>query len=390
MINLLNEIPNHKKIAEQHFSQLKPWIINSIKVWILLSYFWENQISKQKLLSEISLIPLDQGTHIKTLFNIALNSKGNLRIKEIKAGNFDLNSFHQEIIKSARNIRNLLEEIDSNSEKLVTGSPIEIFSLSSDLNDQIKYQLLPKKLFVFLNSVFNYEKFSQKRGFKFNGKTPYGAYDLTKNINIDVCPFCDINFTYTVVIGARNIIRPNLDHFFSQKDHPLLQLSFYNLIPCCNTCNSSLKRDIPTSTENHSHPYNFGFEGSTEFLILPETANACFGYSNEFSIHLLPNKDLDSLSRRRIIGNKSLFALDERYNYHKNFAMDLLSKSTIMDNEYIAHINRILQSAGQNLSKEEVYSYIFGTSNFLRKKTREPLGKFRNDIISHKMNQNIS
>lgn len=40
---------------------------------------------------------------------------------------------------------------------------------------------------------------------------------------------------------GEKITRPTFDHWFAKDDHPLLALSFYNLIPSCNICNSSVK-----------------------------------------------------------------------------------------------------------------------------------------------------
>ena len=39
-------------------------------------------------------------------------------------------------------------------------------------------------------------------------------------------------------------MRPQFDHWFPKKKYPLLAISFYNLIPCCTYCNSSVKGDI--------------------------------------------------------------------------------------------------------------------------------------------------
>jgi len=47
--------------------------------------------------------------------------------------------------------------------------------------------------------------------------------------NIAICPYCGLNEPDT------------LDHFLPKTVHPLLSITLYNLIPCCNNCNHKKK-----------------------------------------------------------------------------------------------------------------------------------------------------
>lgn len=47
--------------------------------------------------------------------------------------------------------------------------------------------------------------------------------------NIAICPYCGLNEPDT------------LDHFLPKTAHPLLSITLYNLIPCCNNCNHKKK-----------------------------------------------------------------------------------------------------------------------------------------------------
>lgn len=66
-------------------------------------------------------------------------------------------------------------------------------------------------------------------------KKPYNAYTLVEATGISVCPYCNRNFISN--LNDSKIKIAQLDHFYSQKKYPILSLSFYNLIPCCQTCN---------------------------------------------------------------------------------------------------------------------------------------------------------
>jgi len=102
----------------------------------------------------------------------------------------------------------------------------------------------------FIKDIIPYDEFIDK------GTKPFNAYDLCNLLKVNVCAYCNRVYTTTVIgTGLDLIIRPTLDHFFAQSDHPLLGLSFYNLIPSCNYCNSNLKGAKPVNLNHHIHPY---------------------------------------------------------------------------------------------------------------------------------------
>jgi len=51
-------------------------------------------------------------------------------------------------------------------------------------------------------------------------------------------------------------MRPPLDHFYPRSRYPFLGTSFYNLIPSCHQCNSSVKGAKNPLDENLTHPYD--------------------------------------------------------------------------------------------------------------------------------------
>jgi hypothetical protein len=88
-----------------------------------------------------------------------------------------------------------------------------------------------------LKKIFDYKNFTIK-------KEEYNAYTLAANLNIKTCVYCNRSYTVTVKIGKTpdgQLTRPQFDHYFAKVDYPLLALSFFNLIPSCSICNSTLK-----------------------------------------------------------------------------------------------------------------------------------------------------
>lgn len=379
MNNLKDRIPNHIKAANHHYSQIKPWVSKSLKIWELLVDYWLKGISKKTLQSQLNSFSTTQSESVKFLFNIA--AKKSIKIDQIRKGIFRYNSFKPELLKNSNEIKKIIKDICLNLNDILIGLPASSYLISSQINSRINsLPTVSDEIHNFLNYIFSFDRFSRKAGFKFNGKDNYGAYQLTSRLKIDICPFCDINFTYTVIIGDRKIIRPNLDHFYPKSSNPILQLSFYNLIPCCNTCNSSLKKNEETNPDEYLHPYDDGYESATSFMIFPKSASACLGFSDQFSLHLIPKNNISSSKKKQIYGNKSMFAIDERYNYHKNFVQNLLAKSAIIDTEHIHHIRRIFLSIGQNITKKQAISFYFGDEQSQSRKSQEPLRKLRQDF----------
>ncbi len=63
-------------------------------------------------------------------------------------------------------------------------------------------------------------------------KSEMNAKKLYKEINIKVCPYC--NLRDISLYESHNISkRGHLDHFYSKAKYPYLALSLYNLIPSC-------------------------------------------------------------------------------------------------------------------------------------------------------------
>lgn len=99
----------------------------------------------------------------------------------------------------------------------------------------------------FLTRCFPYNRFTSK-------DEKYDAYKYCKAMDISVCVYCNAQLTHTVVRRYKKIIRPQIDHFFPQSRFPMFALSFYNMIPACQSCNK-IKRDGFYSLDKIYHPY---------------------------------------------------------------------------------------------------------------------------------------
>src|SRR5207253_911367 len=169
--------------------------------------------------------------------------------------------------KKLKEISRFLNKLAKEIEVIINANPLDLKRISLEykssfptLQELVKDKngiVVPSKtkfldeVIEIINYIFDYERFSKGQGLE------WSAYSLTQNLGLNTCSYCNRNYTLTVIHNKnknKGIIRPQLDHFLSQTDHPLLALSFFNLIPSCSTCNSNLKGAKAFSISTHLHP----------------------------------------------------------------------------------------------------------------------------------------
>lgn len=253
---------------------------------------------------------------------------------------------------------------------ILSGKPQDLL----DLNDEFKKvtkKLVSKKFNKAVKSSFEYQNW-------FASKKKYFAYELTNDLNIKVCPYCNINFTNTIINKGEKLLRPTLDHFFPKEKYPILALSFYNLIPSCHVCNSSLKGRKSVSINLNMHPYFHVLDSDKDFAFdyTPNNLQGVIGLDENFTIDLKVNPK--SPYRKQIEGNIKLFKLNERYEQHKDYVSEVVYKSYIAGGSYL----KILQETFPELrlSKEEYYRLAYG--NFMNEEDIDlrPMAKLVRDI----------
>ncbi len=225
-----------------------------------------------------------------------------------------------------------------------------------------------KKAFVggkdFGGSV-GYTKFSSK------GTTTYNAYDLAQKLKVNVCPYCNRNYTFTIKDKNSKSTRPDFDHFYDKGTHPILALSFYNLIPSCILCNSRLKSTAEFSINSHLHPYKDSFNDYAKFKL--KIIDSKFFYDEKgFDLKL---ETIDFKAEKI----KEDFALETLYKEHKDIVLELIQKAQIYNESYV---DELYQKYEGTLFKnrEDVLRHI--TGGYIEDKdiNKRPLSKLIKDI----------
>lgn len=205
------------------------------------------------------------------------------------------------------------------------------------------------------------------------------ANDVLERLKIRTCPYCNRNYTFTVkssssAAGKKFTTRPEFDHFYCKSKHPLLALSFYNLVPSCSVCNHGKATD-----DIGVNPYFDGFQ--SKFGICDKTKK---GQLNINEIKQTKSKDdfsvgfvNPSISEQQ---NINKLGLDVLYNKHKDYVMDLIEKSTSYGS---LEQNQALSDGFQGLFRtpQEVFDFVWGKYLNEEELENRPLSKLTKDIL---------
>lgn len=204
-----------------------------------------------------------------------------------------------------------------------------------------------------------------------NKKKEYDAYDLAESLHVNVCPYCNRNYTFTIK-SKNGSTRPQFDHFYDKATHPILSLSFYNLIPSCTTCNATMKGTKPFSLATHAHPYVEGFGKKARFVLHVKESSFCRelkGFDIEF-------KSSDA----KVQNNINNFGLEELYKNHKDIVLELIQKSYMYNESYL---DELMQNYEGSLFKnrEDLLRLVFGGYIADEDLGKRPLSKLTKDIL---------
>lgn len=252
------------------------------------------------------------------------------------------------------------ELIERQLHNIVSGHPANLERLSRKTNRQF---IANPGLRELIEYVFNYDWFITKK------VTIYDGYDLAESLGVNVCVYCNRNYTHTVITQNREkITRPQFDHFFNKSTHPLLALSFFNLVPSCSICNSGIKHAADFTMEHHHHPYIDEFLSDFSFT---------YSYNTETKNGLMIHLDGGSIKTRRTLADMKTEIV---YNTHTEDLSDLLTMRYKFSDNYLTILEENLLN-GVSLNKNEIYRLAFGAELQDMNFGKRPLSKFKSDIL---------
>jgi hypothetical protein len=268
---------------------------------------------------------------------------------------------------------NFYREIQNNLKVIIVSKPTELENLSLLLHplysalENHRVNPLPtrqqktaaKKTLkdeIFL--LFNYSFFTTDDDGKW-------AYDHSLRMGLNVCPYCNIQYTFTIKT-SRGRTRPQYDHFFNKSNHPYFALSFYNLIPSCYVCNANLKGTKEFKPSTHVHPFIEGTEDTIHFKTNVKKVDFLLG-KKDFDLALQTTATANTGKAARANKSADDFHIVERYAFHKAYAGEIIYKAYLYTDTKIQELIEQFHAANGSKvfsSKEEIIEMMFG--NHLR------------------------
>jgi len=247
-----------------------------------------------------------------------------------------------------------------NLRNILIGEPNVLETIKQSFNSPTEIETI--------NKLFNYDGFIDKNlksTFSF-----YNAYHLAENLGISTCVYCNRLYTNTIISKSSKFIsRPTFDHWYPKADYPILSLSFYNLIPSCNICNSTIKGSKKFKLISQFHPY-YDHPKQNKKL------NFSFTYdvtkNNKANCKLKPFNDFTKSSLKEM-------KISELYQAHNEEINELIQLRKSYSGSFIESLQNILNI---NLTKEELYRYLFGVYFEDENLINRPLSKLKKDILT--------
>lgn len=326
-------------------------------------------------------------------------SKSPFEMQKMANSHFELLENIFNISKTAEDIANdnrlaayerkFFNELRQNLKNIIVSRPEELAKIQKKINPLYQAYISKKAYGLKGNhkksaikkanhkifTVFDYKSFINKTDALY-------AYNFTENLGINVCVYCNRQYTFTLR-DLDGKCRPTLDHFFDKGRHPYFALSFYNLIPSCYTCNSSLKNQTKFTLDHYLHPYLESMFEVLDFSLDISNVDFVDGGVKDFEIFFKPSitcTDHNLISKAE--ANAKIFKLKELYNGHKDYAAEIIQKSYYYDRPKIDELFDFTTATGNRLFESRIEVLEFALGNYISEKKlgKRTLAKFTRDI----------
>ena len=156
-------------------------------------------------------------------------------------------------------------------------------------------------------------------GYIGKGKTKKLLFDKTEHVNglkLRICPYCGRSFIYAVEENGKTV-KPQIDHFLPKSKYPFLALSYFNLIPVCQTCNmKDCKGEYDPMIKIGQRPFSIIYpyeydDNKIEFNTGIIKSDYYDDSSFAVSVDYKSNKDLES-------GMRDIMNLNAFYEHHNH------------------------------------------------------------------------
>jgi hypothetical protein len=252
---------------------------------------------------------------------------------------------------------------------IVIWNEFKIFKNSKIIVKNVSDGKISYKETKLISHIFNYDSFRN-----ISAINKFSGFILAKKLAVECCPYCNRNYTTTHAAYKEKKVFPEFDHFYHKSDYPLLSVSYYNLIPSCNVCNTHFKGRKDSIKEEIFHPYTEVMANHISFKFVPDNVEALYGEKDNFIIDFdYP----DLLNKYNLEKTIKFFGLKEIYEIcHTNLIKEMVNKKITFSNKYLQTIKDLY-----GISFEESYRILFETYYEDDKLHERPFSKLKKDIF---------
>lgn len=245
------------------------------------------------------------------------------------------------LLKEAEGLEKILDQDGLKREFSINGRDYKPFK--DIINNLLQYSMVRKWIFP---------EFADKIGFK-------------------TCVYCNSQYTVTDEYGRGYY---QLDHWLPQSKYPYLSICFFNLYPCCGSCNRMKNDDDENNyacvyAEKESEDrdlYRFTIEtGSLARYILTHDLN-------QLKINFDPADETDV-----IVPLIDKMHIDNLYQQFKDTAEDMVWKRMAYDRGYK---DALCKARLDFISSQDVKRFILGTYDSPEDVHKRPLTKLTQDV----------
>ena len=269
--------------------------------------------------------------------------------------------------------KDFVKKLISNLTLLLTGTPPKLKSFIDSLHsDYIK--IASKKVYKPYMTKGKRRKQTFAKGLLhamgYENYRESKLVELSRMLNIKVCPYCNHNFTlYIDILGKTNMKGLfQFDHFYDKSDYPYLSMSLYNLIPSCSYCNHQKRT---TQLDIRYNPYfkaiseEFHFKVVDSFLLRSGKKGA-----DKIDIKIERN-----VSRQGVDELQNDLHLEEQYGRHRDIVQE------IYDKVYNETYYRNMLTCIPDEDREKLLNQWLGIPLDKNDIDKRPLTKFCQDVL---------
>ena len=269
--------------------------------------------------------------------------------------------------------KTFVKKLISNLPLLLTGTPPKLKSFIDSLHsDYIK--IASKKVYkpYMTKGKRKNQTFSKGllQAMGYENYRESKLVELSRMLNIKVCPYCNHNFTlYIDILGKTNMKGLfQFDHFYDKSDYPYLSMSLYNLIPSCSSCNHQKRT---TQLDIRYNPYFKAISEEFHFMVV-DSFQLRSGRKGADKIDIKIERNV---SRQGVDELQNDLHLEEQYGRHKDIVQEIYDKA------YNETYYRNMLTCIPDEDREKLLNQWLGIPLDKNDIDKRPLTKFCQDVL---------